>query len=76
MSPYYFMRMFKRSMHITARQYVIQQRIDRAKELLRSPELEIAEVAYQCGFTNQSHLTNVFRRSTQTTPNAYRRDLR
>lgn len=74
MSPYYFMRMFKRSMHITARQYIIQQRIDRAKELLRSGELSIAEISLRCGFTNQSHFTNVFHQLTKTTPKAYRRD--
>ena len=39
MSSYYFIRMFKKSMNITPRQYIIQMRIDRAKELLRSREL-------------------------------------
>jgi AraC family transcriptional regulator len=75
MSPYYFLRLFKKSMHVTPRQYIIQIRIDRAKELLRSRELSIAEIALQCGFTNQSHFTNVFRQITDTTPNIYRRDF-
>jgi AraC family transcriptional regulator len=75
MSPYYFMRMFKKSMRVTFHQYVIQTRIDRAKELLRSRELSIADVALQCGFTNQSHFTNIFRQITKTTPRAYRRDF-
>jgi AraC family transcriptional regulator len=76
MSYYYFMRLFKKSMHVTARQYIIQQRIDRAKELLRSPELDIAEISLQCGFANQSHFTNVFRQATEITPKAYRQDFR
>jgi AraC family transcriptional regulator len=75
MSPYYFLRMFKKSMHVTPRQYIIQTRIDRAKELLRSRELSIADIALQCGFTNQSHFTNIFRQLTETTPKAYRRDF-
>jgi AraC family transcriptional regulator len=75
MSPYYFMRMFKKSIHVTFHQYVIQIRIDRAKELLRSRELSIADIALQCGFTNQSHFTNVFRQITDTTPKAYQRDF-
>jgi AraC family transcriptional regulator len=75
MSPYYFMRMFKKSMHVTFRQYVIQTRIDRAKELLRSRELSIADIALQCGFTSQSHFTNVFRQSIGSTPRAYQRSL-
>jgi AraC family transcriptional regulator len=72
MSHYYFLRLFKKSMHVTPRQYIIQMRIDRAKELLRSRELSIADIALQCGFTNQSHFTNIFRQLTETTPKAYR----
>jgi AraC family transcriptional regulator len=75
MSPYYFLRLFKKSMHLTPRQYIIQMRIDRAKELLRSRELSIADISLQCGFTNQSHFTNVFRQLTDTTPKAYQRDF-
>jgi AraC family transcriptional regulator len=76
MSPYYFLRLFKKSMHVTPRQYIIQTRIDQAKELLRSRELSIADIALECGFTSQSHFTNVFRQVTDTTPNIYRRDFR
>jgi AraC family transcriptional regulator len=75
MSPYYFLRLFKKSMHVTPRQYIIQIRLDRAKELLRSRELSIADIAIECGFTSQSHFTNVFRQITDTTPKAYRRDF-
>jgi AraC family transcriptional regulator len=75
MSPYYFLRLFKKSMHVTPRQYIIQTRIDRAKELLISRELSIAEIAFECGFTSQSHFTNVFRQITKTTPKIYQRDF-
>jgi AraC family transcriptional regulator len=75
MSPYYFMRMFKKSMHVTFRQYIIQIRIDRAQELLRSRELSIADIALQCGFSSQSHFTNVFRQIAKTTPKIYQRDF-
>jgi AraC family transcriptional regulator len=75
MSPYYFLRLFKKSMHITPRQYIIQIRLDRAKELLRSRELSIADIALQCGFTSQSHFTNVFRQIAKTTPKIYQRDF-
>ena len=75
MSSYYFMRMFKRSMHITVRQYIIQQRVELAQELLRRRELSIADIALQCGFTNQSHFTNVFRQLAKTTPKTYRKDF-
>lgn len=75
MSPYYFLRLFKKSMHVTPHQYIIQMRIDRAKELLRSRELSIADIAFECGFTSQSHFTNVFRQSIGIAPRAYQRSL-
>jgi AraC family transcriptional regulator len=75
MSTYYFIRLFKQSMHITPLQYIIHQRVKLAKALLRSRELPIIEVASQCGFTSQSHFTTVFRQATKTTPKAYQQSL-
>jgi AraC family transcriptional regulator len=75
MSTYYFIRLFKKSMHITPRQYIIHQRVERAKALLRSRDLPIIEVASQCGFTSQSHFTTMFRQATKTTPKAYQQGL-
>jgi AraC family transcriptional regulator len=75
MSPYYFLRLFKQSMHVTPRQYIIQMRIDLAKELLRSRELSIADISLRCGFTSQSHFTSVFRQLVGITPKAYQRSL-
>ncbi len=72
MSQYYFCRLFKRSMGVTLHQYVLQQRIDRAKQLLKQHELSIAEIALLCGFKNQSHLTTVFRKFTGMTPKVFR----
>lgn len=76
MSSYYFLRLFKQSMYVTPRQYIIQQRIEQAKELLRSRKLSISDIALQCGFTSQSHLSNLFRQATETTPKAYQRNFR
>lgn len=72
LSPYYFARLFKQSMGIAPYQYVLQCRVERAKQLLQNRELAIAQVAMQSGFTDQNHLTRVFRRLTGTTPKAYR----
>jgi AraC family transcriptional regulator len=73
MSVYYFCLLFKQSMAISPYQYVLQQRMERAKQLLRSKkEMAIADVALQCGFANQSHFTKNFRRLVGTTPKVYR----
>lgn len=72
MSQYYFARLFKQSMGLAPYQYVLQQRLERAKQLLRQRELSIAEIALRCGFSSQSHLNRHFRRLTGMTPKAYR----
>lgn len=75
LSPIHFARQFKRSTGRAPYQYIIEQRVERARELLRS-DLPIAEVAVRCGFTHQEHLTRIFGRTTGLTPAAYRRSLR
>ena len=74
MSQYYFCRLFKKSTGITPYQYIIQQRIEKAKQLLKNnSELPIADIALECGFSHQSHLNTFFRQSTKMTPNSYRK---
>lgn len=72
LSPSYFARRFKVSTGMPPHQYLIHKRVERAKRLLRGT-MPIVEVALECGFSHQEHLTNVFRRATGQTPAAYRR---
>lgn len=67
-SRYYFCRLFKQSTGFSPHQYVIQQRVERAKQLLLQGKMSIADVAQVCGFTHQSHLTRHFKRLTGMTP--------
>jgi AraC family transcriptional regulator len=72
MSPFRFARAFKKATGRAPRQYVINRRIQHARELLRSPRREIAEVAYRVGFATQSHFTAVFHRHCGITPRRFR----
>jgi AraC family transcriptional regulator len=76
MSPFRFARAFRRAIGQSPRQYVIARRIERAKELLRATEADLAEIANQVGFATQSHFTAVFRRRCGTTPKRYRDQCR
>lgn len=73
LSPSYFSRAFKASFGVTLSQYVIQQRIALAKQRLMSADRSIAEIALICGFSDQAHLTRLFKRATGTPPRAWRR---
>jgi len=73
MSQSHFARLFKQALGVTLRQYIIQQRIERSKHLLKQNlHLQIADIAIQCGFANQIHFTKSFRQITGITPKAYR----
>jgi AraC family transcriptional regulator len=73
MNVHGFVRSFRQSTGLPPHQYVLRQRIERAKALLRDSPLSIAEVALRTGFANQSNFTTAFRRLTSITPSAWRR---
>ena len=72
LSPYHFSRSFKEATGTAPRRYVIQRRFERAKALLRRTRLPLALIAQEVGFTDQSHLTSIFRREMGVTPGRYR----
>ncbi len=75
MSPFHFIRMFKRSAGLPPHKFFVGRRIDRAKELLRSPHLSISEVAEMSGFGGATQLTRAFQRFVGTNPSTFRKEL-
>jgi AraC family transcriptional regulator len=72
LSPYHFARSFKQTTGVTPIQFLMQRRIERAKQLLAGSELPLADVALSVGFKNQSHFSTLFRKFTEITPKAWR----
>ena len=72
LSSHRFSHDFKRETGLAPHQFVIRERIERAKGLLRDTDWTVAAVAYASGFGNPSRFTVLFRRATGVTPSVFR----
>ena len=73
MSQSHFSKMFKLSTGVAPHQFVLQQRINRSKELLREENAKIVDIALGVGFENQAHFTTVFGNFVGMTPRRFQR---
>lgn len=72
MSQFHFSHLFKQAMGMAPYQYLLQQRVERAKQLLKQTDRSIIDIAFSCGFNSHSHLSSQFRQFTGMTPTVYR----
>lgn len=72
-SHYHFLRLFQRNFAITPHQYLIQRRIERARELLVASDLSVTEICFAVGFQSLGSFSSLFQRSTGHAPSHYRR---
>ena len=75
LSTAHFARMFRKSTGETPHQFVLRQRVERAKAMLRVPDARVLDVAVACGFTTQQHFAQVFRDVCGVSPTQYRQDF-
>jgi AraC family transcriptional regulator len=73
LSPSHFARAFKQTTGKPPHRWLLELRIEKAKEMLLGSGLPLAEIALTCGFTDQSHFTRVFSRIARSSPGAWRR---
>ncbi|MBC8171854.1 MAG: helix-turn-helix transcriptional regulator [Anaerolineae bacterium] len=72
LSPYYLIRAFKYVYKQTPHQYLVQQRIARAKELLRTTDLPVTEICLAVGFESLGSFSTLFSKVVGISPSAYR----
>ncbi len=71
LSPFHFQREFKKDRGITPHEYLNDVRIRESQRLLLK-EMDLKEIAYRLGFSDQSHFTRIFRKTVGVTPKNYR----
>jgi AraC family transcriptional regulator len=76
LSVAYFSHAFRRTLGVAPHNWLIEERIVLSKEKLRDERLSLADVAAECGFSDQSHFTRHFTRAVGISPGAWRRALR
>jgi AraC-like DNA-binding protein len=69
---HYLSTLFSSVENVTIEQYIIRQRVERAKELLKYGELTLSEIAYELGYSSVQHLSNQFKHVTGLTPTQFR----
>lgn len=70
-SEVYFRKLFTSQYGITPRQYIIDIRINKAKQLLTDGILKINAISEKCGFSNPYHFCRLFKDKTGLTPTEY-----
>jgi hypothetical protein len=56
--------------------YLLNLKLERARELLKNPSMSLIDIALDCGFSSHSHMSRLFHKFVGVTPSAYRRRLR
>lgn len=70
-SPVYLRRLFHRQLQMSPKQYLLQKRMEKAKNLLEMHYFSVAEVADQCGFLSPQYFSVAFKKYTGMTPTQY-----
>ena len=73
LSPYHFTRRFRARMGMAPYEYILHERVQSARQRLRTTTQPLEQIAADLGFSSQSHLTRVFRAEVGVPPGAYRR---
>jgi transcriptional regulator GlxA family with amidase domain len=73
LSTSHFFRAFKVSVGIPPFEFITRRRVDLAREMMRTTDAALAQIAVACGFSDQPHFCRVFRRIVGQSPNEWRR---
>lgn len=72
MSPFHFSRIFKKETGYSPYEYIIIIRLNHAKSLLKTTNMLIKEIAFECGFNSESNFIIAFKKHTNMSPKQFR----
>ncbi len=75
LSPEYFTRLFKKETGQNIKNYILQVKVDVARDLLGNPNIPVSMIALELGYNNFSHFTQIFKKFENVTPTEYRKNL-
>lgn len=75
-SRYHFLRLFRQAFNKTPHQYLVERRIERAKELLSSDDLRVTDVCFEVGFQSLGSFSSLFHKSVGHPPITFREKIR
>jgi len=75
LSEAHFSREFRKTIGDPPHQFLMRYRVEQATKMLRDPGATLSGVAHACGFSDQAHLTRLFKRFTGQTPRQYRAEI-
>lgn len=73
-NPSYLSTLFKKEVGLSLTEYVNKQRTEKAKQLLKSTDFQIQQIAQNCGILDVNYFTKIFKKYAGTTPNKYRKE--
>ncbi|HEX4927901.1 MAG TPA: AraC family transcriptional regulator [Burkholderiales bacterium] len=76
LSPYHFLRTFRKAIGVTPHQYLVRVRLARAAKLLAQENLSVTDVALECGFADLSNFVRTFGRAAGVSPKRFRKAAR
>ncbi|GGG06077.1 response regulator [Paenibacillus abyssi] len=74
LSPDYIVKLFKKETGLSISDYIIQERMNRAKDFLLKTELPISSIALAVGFSNFAYFSTIFKKSLSMTPQDFRKN--
>ncbi|WP_276851488.1 helix-turn-helix transcriptional regulator [Enterobacter oligotrophicus] len=72
-SPNYLSHLFQKTGNTGFNEYLTQTRLEHARQLLKSYDLKIKDIAANCGFADSNYFCRLFRKHTERSPSEYRR---